>query len=328
MESLSEVVKTSTSASVARIEDRIQSSTTSLGNLIKDEIHRTMSSIPRETNISRKSLETLSILVSEIVTSQIESRTSENSSNRPRCRQYTERQTNQVTAEEPQTHSIQYATASTQFSVDTHRRGHADHLYREEPSSRFTSRTSVQKMTCFFGTVFIRRSTVKQTFPDFDPEFVPERAKVEINFLPATWLRSWTGCGTFLARVAFGTPKFDFNLAVARILEWESDPLKKSFEAIACGDVDALKALLQLKVAYPTDRNSSGFSLLAVSRTICLDVPRIAWCVCSYVKYQNACLRVASSLQIAAGREQLDICKLLLQQGAAIDINMPTFTHE
>ena len=321
------MIRSSTSASVVHIEDHIQSSTTSLGNSIRDEINLTMSSIPRETNISRKSLETLSILVSEIVTSQIESRTrtSEDSSNHPGRRQYTERPTTQITANGPQTDSIEYATAGTQVTVDRYCRGHPNHLYREEPSSRFTSRTSTQKMTSFFGTVFIRRSTAKQTLPDFDPEFVPEIAKVEINFFPATWLRSWTGCGTFLARMGLGTPKFDFSLAVARTLELDSDPWKKSFEAVLHGDVDALNGLLQLKVAYPTDRNPFGYSLLVVSRTTCLDVPRTAWCVCLYVKYQNACLRAASSFQIAANSRKLDICKLLLQQGAAIDINMPTF---
>ena len=263
------MIRTSTSASVVHIEDHIQSSTTSLGNSIRDEIHRTMSSIPRETNITRKSLETLSILICEIVTSQIESRTSEDSSNHPGRRQYTERPTTQITANRPHTDSIEYATAGTQVTVDRYRRGHPNHLHREEPSSRFTSRTSIKKMTSFFGTVFIRRSTAKQTLPDFDPELVPEIAKVEISFFPATWLRSWTGCGTFLARMGLGTPKFDFSLAVARTMEVDSDPWKKSFEAILHGDVDALKGLLQLKVAYPTDRNPFGYSLLAVSRTTC-----------------------------------------------------------
>lgn len=36
-------------------------------------------------------------------------------------------------------------------------------------------------------------------------------------------------------------------------------------------------------------------------------------------------LHPAYSIQIAASRRQLDICELLLQQGAAVDINTLTF---
>lgn len=67
--------------------------------------------------------------------------------------------------------------------------------------------------------------------------------------------------------------------------------LKTRFFAVITGDIRTLTGSLHRRVVYPTDRDLNGFSLLS----------------------------------IAAQFGQLEICELLLQQGASVDINTPSF---
>ena len=124
-------------------------------------------------------------------------------------------------------------------------------------------------MTSVFGRVVIRRSTVKMVYLDSDPDSFSEKAKMEIDFIPASWLRSWTGCGIFLARMGFGKPSFDIKLDVARVLDLDSNPdTQRALHAVQTGDICALIGSLHRKVVHPTDRDLDGFSLLSVSKSI------------------------------------------------------------
>ncbi len=78
----------------------------------------------------------------------------------------------------------------------------------------------------------------------------------------------------FLARMGFWKPRFDFGFAIARIVNRDSDPHTRASAAVLHGDADTLKELFELKVAYPTDRDVLGESLLSVSGTEHLSVPR------------------------------------------------------
>ena len=149
-----------------------------------------MSSIPRETNISRTSLDALSVLVSKTIASQFESLTSKDSLDCPGGRPRTEKESNRRMANGSQTESVEYVTADTQVTVDDFREERRGDLYRGVASSMLTSQTSVQKMTSFLGTMLIRRSNIISTFLKSDPESVIERSKVEIDFLPTNWLQS------------------------------------------------------------------------------------------------------------------------------------------
>ena len=286
VENMTEMFRASNSQTASRIESRIQSSTASLGTSIKDEIHRAMSSIPRETNISRASLETLSTLVAQTVASQFESLASEDSLERLSRHSCFGRESNQRMANNTsQTETVEYITAETQVTVDECSEEQPGDLHREVASSRLTSRTSVQKMTTFLGTMLIRRSTINSTFSSSSPELITERTKAEIDFLPAHWLWSWTGCGMFLARMGLGKPRFDFSFDVARVLDFKSDPEAiRTLSAVRSGDLDALKRYFQSKTAYPTDRDESGTSLLAVSGIIYLGVP---WYAEYYAVYSS-----------------------------------------
>ena len=91
---------------------------------------------------------------------------------------------------------------------------------------------------------------------------------MEIDFLPASWLRYWTGCGISLARMGFGKPKIDINFAVARVLDFDSGfDIRKAMSAVITGDICTLVGSLQRKIIYPTDRDVNGMSLLSVSDT-------------------------------------------------------------
>ena len=267
VEDLTRFLATSSSESTLRVENRIQSSATSLESSIRDEIHRTVSSIPRESTISLASLETLSNLVSDMVVSRFESLTSENHSNASKRVSSTEGELTQKTADGLQTDSVEYATSGSQALVGDFRNEGPEYSYRDGTSSRLVSRTSVQRVTNCLGTLVIRRSTLNITFSGLGPGFVSKRAKVEIDFVPASWLRFLTGCDMFLARIGFQKPKVDFSFAIPRVVDKNSDPHMRTFAAIQNGDADTLKELFQLKVAYPTDRNVLGESLLNVSGT-------------------------------------------------------------
>lgn len=164
VEDLTRFLTTSSSESTLRVENRIQSSATSLESSIRDEIHRTVSSIPRESNISRASLETLSNLVSEMVVSRFESLTSENHSNCSKRVPSTEGELTRKTAGGPQTDFVKYATSGSQATVDKFRNEGSEYPYRDETSSRLISRTSVQRLTTFLGTLAVRRSHFEVTF--------------------------------------------------------------------------------------------------------------------------------------------------------------------
>lgn len=133
-------------------------------NSFRDEIHRTMSSIPRETNVSRASLDALSVLASKTVVSQFESLTSKDSLDYPGGRPRIEKEPNRRMANGSKTESIEYVTADTQVTVDEFREERPGDLHREMASSRLTSQTSVQKITSFLGTMLIRRSNIISTF--------------------------------------------------------------------------------------------------------------------------------------------------------------------
>ena len=323
VDDLTRFLTTSSSESTLRVENRIQSTATSLESSIRDEIHRTVSSILRESTISRASLETLSNLVSEMVISRFESLTSDNHSNYSKRVPSTKGELMQKTADGPQTDSVEYATSGSQATGDEFRNEDPEYSYRDGTSSRLVSRTSVQRVTSCLGTLLIRRSTLVITFSGFDPGLVSERAKVEIDFIPASWLRSWTGCDMFLARMGFQKPKVDFSFAIPRIVDEKSDPHIRTFAAVQNGDADTLRELFRLKVAYPTDRNVLGESLLNVSGAEHFSVPLGVGKMC--LSADEARLHPACSIQIAATSGQLGICQLLLQQGADVDINTPTF---
>ena len=267
-EDLAASIATSISESTSRFENAVQASATSLESLIKDEIHRTVLAIPRESNVSQASLQTLSVLVSNIVATRFESLESE-TLKYPESRSYTHIESAQSAApSEPQTKDVGTITRASQAISNDSSNEESGHFDREEGSSRLISRTSVQTMTSVFGRVVIRRSTVKMVYLDSDPEIFSERARMEIDFIPASWLRSWTGCGLFLARMGFGKPSFDIRVIVARVLDFDSNlDTRKALRAVKTGDIRTLIGSLHRKVVYPTDRDLKGFSLLSVSYT-------------------------------------------------------------
>ena len=264
IDGLTASLSTSTTETTTRIEDRIQTSTTSLEGSIREEIQRTVSSIPRESNISRASLETLSALVFEMVASRIESRTFQDSSKISRRLASTHSNSLRKSAHGSQTASASYKTAFSQTTVDDSLIEGLDSPLREKTSSRLFS-TSVQTFISFFGTVVIRRFNFGTTLLGLDRESVSGRARAEVDFVPANWLRSWTGCGIFLARMGFTKPVVDISFAVARVVDRYSDPYRTTWNAVRNGNADTVKRQLQLKIAYPTDRDVGGQSLLAVS---------------------------------------------------------------
>ena len=163
-------------------------------------------------------------------------------------------------------------TRVTQATTDDFRSDDSGRFRRERGSSRLISRSSVQTMTSVFGRVIIRRSAVKITYLDSDPEFFSEGDEVEIDFFPASWLRYWTGCGIFLARMGFGKPTVDVNFTVARVLDFDADlDTQEALGAVKIGDVRTLIGFLQRKVIYPTDRDVYGNSLLSVSGIVPID---------------------------------------------------------
>ena len=267
---------TSTFESTSRFEDVVQASVTSLESSIKDEIHRTVLSIPRESNISQASLQTLSVLVSNIVASRFESLESEASLKYPGSQSCTQIESAQRPPDEPQIEDVGSMTRVSQAMTDDSSNEDSGHFDREEGSSRLISRTSVQTMTSVFGRVIIRRSTAKTVYLNSDSELFSEEAELEIDFLPASWLRYWTGCGIFLARMGFGKPTVDISLTVARILDFDSDradrDAQKAFIAIIEGDIRTLIGFLQRKVIYPTDQTISGLSLLTVSDNVTINL--------------------------------------------------------
>ena len=170
--------------------------------------------------------------------------------------------------------------------IDDSRNKDSSHFDRGEGSSRLMSRTSVQTMTSIFGIVVIRRSTVKTVYSNSDSELFSEEARVEINFLPASWLRYWTGCGIFLARMGFGKPTVDINFTVARVLDFDSDfDTREALHAVKTGDMRTLVEFLHRKVIYPTDRDLYGYSLLSVSKTISISLN---------IYYLSYCARAAT----------------------------------
>ena len=151
-----------------------------------------------------------------------------------------------------------------------------------EGSSRLISRTSVQTMTSVFGSVVIRRSAVRTVYLISDQELFSDEARVGIEFVPASWLRYWTGCGIFLARMGFGKPTVDFNFTVARVLDFDSNlDTRKALRAVNTGDIQTLIGSLHRKVVYPTDRDLSGFSLLNVSETVPISLNVCFWSFCA-----------------------------------------------
>ena len=160
-------------------------------------------------------------------------------------------------------------TSVSQTTIESVRNEKSSRSSREGGSSRLLSRTSAQTMTSVFGRVAIRRSTVKVVYLDSDSELFTEGTKVEIDFLPASWLRYWTGCGIFLARMGFGKPTVDINFTVARVLDFDSHPeTREALGALKRGDIRRLIGFLRRKVVYPTDRDLDGCSLLHVSDTV------------------------------------------------------------
>ena len=265
-------ITTSISESISRFENIVQASATSLKGSIRDEIHQTVLSVPRESNISQASLQTLSVLVSNTVASQFESLESQTSLKYPESRSCTQVESAQRQSNEPQTADVRAMISVSQATTVDFRNDDSSRFRREGGSSSLISRSSVQTMTSVFGRVIIRRSAVKITYLDSDPEYFSEGDKVEIDFLPASWLRYWTGCGIFLARMGFGKPTVDVNFTVARVLDFNSDlDTQEALGAVKIGDVPTLIGFLQRKVIYPTDRDVHGNSLLSVSDIVPVD---------------------------------------------------------
>ena len=263
IEDLAASITSSISESVSRFENVVQTSATSLQSSIRDEVHQTVLSIPRESNVSQASLQILSVLVSNILVSRIQSLESETSLKNPGSRSCIQVESAQGSPTKPQTEDVGTMTSVSQTTIES---------VRNEKSSRFSregGRTSVQTMTSVFGRVVIRRFTVKVVYLDSDPEVFSERTKMEIDFIPASWLRSWTSCGIFLARMGFGKPAFDFNFILARVLDFHSNlDTRKAFRAVETGDIRTLIGSLHRKIVYPTDRDLNGLSLLSVSEII------------------------------------------------------------
>ena len=268
-EDLAASITTSISESNSRLKNVVQASATSLQSSIRDEIHQTVLSIPRESNISQTSLQTLSVLVSNIVASRSQSLESQTSLEHPGRRSCNQIESLRRPPDKPQTEDVGTMTSVSHAMVDDSCNEDSGHFDRKEESSRLISRTSVQAMTSMFGKVVIRRSTVKIVYSNSDSELFSEEAKMEIDFLPASWLRYWTGCGIFLARMGFGKPTVDINTTVARILDFKSDLNRlEALRAIREGDIRRVIGFLQSKLVYPTDRDLYGRSLLSVSGTV------------------------------------------------------------
>ena len=207
--------------------------------------------------------------MSNIVASRFQSLESETSLKYPGSRSCTQVESAQRSPTKPRTEDVGAMTSVSQTTIDSVRNEKSSRFSHEGGSSRLLSRTSVQRIMSVFGRVMIRRSTVKVVYLVSDPEIFSERTKMEIDFIPASWLQSWTNCGIFLARMGFGKPAFDFNFIVARVLDFDSNlDTRKALRAVETGDIRTLIGSLHRKVVYPTDRDLNGCSLLHVSDTV------------------------------------------------------------
>lgn len=164
-------------------------------------------------------------------------------------------------------------------------------------------------MTSVFGRVVIRRSKVKVVYLDCDPELFSEENKVDVDFLPASWLRYWTGCGMFLARMGFGKPTVDINFTVARVLDFDSDfDTRKAMSSVITGDIHTLMRSLQSKVIYPTDRCEDGRSLLSVSDTVSITLNVLYRSICERPVTEAHTLPFLFRLRLVANRLQFVSC--------------------
>ncbi|KAM0798423.1 hypothetical protein BDR22DRAFT_964768, partial [Usnea florida] len=149
-EDLAASITTSIFESTSRLEKVVQASATSLQSSIQDEIHQMVLSIPRESNISQVSLQTLSALVSNIVASRVDS---EPSSNYPGSRSLTQIESAQRPPNESQTEDAGTMTRVSQAMIDHSCNEGSDHFDREKGTSKLISRTSIPTMTNVFAMV-------------------------------------------------------------------------------------------------------------------------------------------------------------------------------
>lgn len=254
--------KASTSESLLHMENQIMSSVVPLQNSIRDEIYSAIQSHPTEQSLNHASLETLADMITDRIA--------------PRYRYFTTPDRMHESRPPLITSSIARASLLTQHECGTvdpiadDRTGSVrssleegqDPVVDQGNPVNITSQSSSKRITTWFGTAVIRRCRLRIPIPNRGPGLVLEKVQTQFSFVPTDWLRSWTSCGVILAQTGLGQRR----LQLARIVDAYSEPHRQMWSAVDEGDLSVMRQLLHRKVAFPTDRNSFGASLLSVSQ--------------------------------------------------------------
>ncbi|KAI9655992.1 MAG: hypothetical protein M1821_005053 [Bathelium mastoideum] len=162
--------------------------------------------------------------------------------------------------------------------------------------SRVLRHTSVKTFACIFGHLEVRRYTSQNLLLDSmgDDRTSSEVFKTEIGFHFAPWLRHFIKHSAIGGAVKFSAGEIALNIFVPRIVDSGDTIQAPIWRAVQLGHIATIKSALTQKLVQPTDVTLGGQSLLAT----------------------------------AANWGQIEVCKLLLQQGAATGINMVDFYHQ
>ena len=264
VESLTGILRKLSSETTMRIQNHIDASFTFLRKSLEEEFYQVTASTPTERRSPRASTKTLCSSISDTAIPRVESlefydlKCESALGPNPQASRISSPSIVQAHPSAALDSNSAYSEMKlcTEGPIDTPNEG---------PTSMTVTQSIVHEITTIFGIVYVRRIVTKIASLDCNPSSCIETVKTKFEFVPVKWLLSWTGCRTFLARIGFGQPSIDLGLSMARVVDVGSVDHFQTWRAVEFGDVDRLRELLRRRIAYPTDRNTSGVSLLKVS---------------------------------------------------------------
>ena len=139
--------------------------------------------------------------------------------------------------------------------------------YSRENASRIAiSRHTVsQKFGCIFGKLEYRYYTSRVPLLTSGEDLSMETNMTELTFTLVPWLQIWLGRGSIVSQMTNRYQGFTFSISLPRVVD-DSDPAQRLiWGAVQAGDIVTLQESFRKRLAYPTDVNVRGQSLLSVS---------------------------------------------------------------
>ena len=241
LESLTVRVDTSSREASREVHRCLQPSFASLETLVKSSIHQAIKPSPQSESLTTLYAERLADQVSQTLI--------------PSNREHVKRTLSGTN------HSILTSTGKEPDEQATVQR--STMVYA--PRTAISRHTESREIGSIFGKAGYRYYTCRVPLSTSQEEFSIETNMTELSFTLAPWLRAWVKRGGIVSQLTTRCPGFTFNISSPRVLDWDDAVHKPIWAAIRAGDVVTLQESFRKRLAYPTDVNARGESLLSVS---------------------------------------------------------------